>query len=422
MKVWLLTVGEPLPIDPGQPRLHRGGIIADILAQRGDDVTWWTSTFHHTDKAFRFPETKSVRVNDRLKLWCLQSRPYARNISVARLLANRDIAAEFRRRAGDELPPDVILASYPIPELSRAGAEYAAVRSIPCIVDIRDLWPDAWTTILPKLLQPLGSLALLPFYRQSRVTLRGFSGICAITDDMVDWGLARAGRKRGKWDRAFPLAYPETIYSPVQLVEARRFWSAKLDGLPPARLKLCFFGNISTARARIDVMIDAMRLLPHDVKVGTRLVICGLGEGLDALRKSAADVLQIVFAGWANGPQIQTLASSSHAGILPYPSDEDFKRSIPNKAIEYLAHGLPILTSLKGPVSSLIASEGCGRVYRETDARDLAATLVDLFNAPRQLETMADNARRAFRDRFLATNVYGRLANMLTDIVQTTRR
>jgi glycosyltransferase involved in cell wall biosynthesis len=397
--------------------LHRSGLIADVLTSRGDDVVWWTSRFRHSDKVFRDDQGTSVCAGDRLKIHYLLSRPYRKNVSLARILANRDVAKEFRTRAAPEKPPDVILASYPIPELAQAGAQYARSRGIPSVVDIRDLWPDMWTSALPGLLRPAGSVAALPFYWHSRRTLGAFDGICGITDAFVEWGLTRASRTRRTWDRAFPLAYADSIYTADERTAAQLFWAEKLGGLPPAHLRLCFFGNIAD-RARLDVAIDAIRLLPQEIRNQTRLVMCGAGENFESLRRSAAGIVQIVMPGWVTGPQIEVLASQSHAGILPYPSDADFRRSIPNKVIEYLAHGLPVLASLQGPVSQLVDREKCGLIYRETDPADLARKICELFQSPERLTQMSANSSRVFRDRYHAPRVYGEMADMLAELAK----
>ncbi len=422
MRVWILTVGEPLPTDPGHQRLHRSGILASLLAERGVDVVWWTSAFRHSDKTFRFPATTWQTVGPHLRICSLASRPYQRNVSIARIFANRDIAAEFRRLCDQESPPDVVLASYPIPEMALAGAQYACRIGVPAVIDVRDLWPDVWIPALPSAVRPIGRIAALPFFWQARRTLNAFQGICGITDQIVAWGLERAGRRRGKWDRAFPLAYAEDLYPAGALEEGRRFWADKLSGLPPARLQLCFFGNIAIQRARIDVMLDAMRRLPPDVSARTRLVLCGTGEDYSRLQLLTKELPQVVVPGWITGPQIEALSEQSHAGILPYPSDPDFSRSIPNKAVEYLAHSLPILTSLKGPVSELIERESCGMLYRETDPADLADKIVALFREPGQLAELAANARRTFEEQFKASSIYGALADMLAELAATRGR
>ncbi|UYN97248.1 MAG: glycosyltransferase family 4 protein [Enhydrobacter sp.] len=414
-------MGEPLPTDPGRQRLHRSGILAELLAARGVDVVWWTSAFNHFDKTFRCQGTTWSRVDDHLQICCLASRPYLRNVSIARIRANRDIARAFEGAVRGQRAPDVILASYPIPELALSGARYAAAHGIPAVVDVRDLWPDVWHDALPRPLRRFGRLGALPFYWQSRRTLQAFQGICGITDEFVQWGLDRGGRLRGKWDRAFPLAYVDGQYPHSERQEAQKFWTSIFDGRPTARLRLCFFGNIAMERARIDVMLEAVRRLPQRVRDEMRLILCGRGEDFEAVRAAAEGMPQIVLPGWVTGPQIEALAAQSHAGLLPYPSTPDFTRSLPNKAVEYLAYGLPILTSLKGPVSQLIDAEHCGLLYRETDPDDLAHRIEELFDAPARIEQLSTNARRVFRDRFQAAQVYGRFADMLTELASAGR-
>ncbi|GAI08595.1 unnamed protein product, partial [marine sediment metagenome] len=50
MRIWLITIGEPLPSDNNNDRLYRTGILAKLLIQRGHEVVWWTSTFDHVRK------------------------------------------------------------------------------------------------------------------------------------------------------------------------------------------------------------------------------------------------------------------------------------------------------------------------------------------------------------------------------------
>jgi glycosyltransferase involved in cell wall biosynthesis len=120
-----------------------------------------------------------------------------------------------------------------------------------------------------------------------------------------------------------------------------------------------------------------------------------------------------LFPGWINGPRIHVLATLAQAGLLPYPSDPDFQLSIPNKAIEYLALGLPIITSLRGPVSDLIASGACGRTFEETSPADLARLIVELYNNPCELGSLSANAAKTFEAQFNADVVYGQYADFI---------
>ena len=49
--VWLVTIGEPLPVEAGS-RALRCRLLARELARRGHDVIWWTSDFDHFAKRY----------------------------------------------------------------------------------------------------------------------------------------------------------------------------------------------------------------------------------------------------------------------------------------------------------------------------------------------------------------------------------
>ena len=51
MKIWLVQIGEPLPIDEkGKERLFRTGILAKMMAEQGHKVTWWATDYSHQKK------------------------------------------------------------------------------------------------------------------------------------------------------------------------------------------------------------------------------------------------------------------------------------------------------------------------------------------------------------------------------------
>jgi len=79
MRVWVVSVGEPLPFDEGHPRLLRAGILARMMAARGHDVTWWSSTVIHMQKTLRFNETTVVPQGPNLNIVCLHGGLYTKN-------------------------------------------------------------------------------------------------------------------------------------------------------------------------------------------------------------------------------------------------------------------------------------------------------------------------------------------------------
>ena len=137
MRIWLVTVGEPLPTDAGTPRLLRTGMLAERLLARGHTVDWWNSTFDHVAKRHRARQDTALQVRERYRLLLLHGPAYRRNVSIRRWANHRVIAAHFARWMPKEPPPDLILCSLPNLELAREAILYAQPRSIPVVLDLR---------------------------------------------------------------------------------------------------------------------------------------------------------------------------------------------------------------------------------------------------------------------------------------------
>ena len=68
----------------------------------------------------------------------------------------------------------------------------------------------------------------------------------------------------------------------------------------------------------------------------------------------------VFFTGWIDYSQLLALKKLSIATLAPYRNTPDFQMSIPNKIIDSLYFGLPIITSLKGEVENIIRKYNVG--------------------------------------------------------------
>lgn len=50
MNIWIVSEGEPLPIDGESVRLRRMGQLSQLLSEKGHDVHWFCSNYHHYKK------------------------------------------------------------------------------------------------------------------------------------------------------------------------------------------------------------------------------------------------------------------------------------------------------------------------------------------------------------------------------------
>lgn len=392
MRIWLATVGEPLPIDEGGQRLLRTGQFAAWLAARGHEVVFFTGTMDHHQRQLRADETTVHEVSPNYRIVALAGRLYTRTISFARFRNHADVARSFRAFAPSLPLPDVVLASYPTEEFCRAILDLCQPHDVPVAIDVRDFWPDIFSEMLPGPLKPLGPLVFRPFERSAGRTLARADALSGMTESAMKWAVRKAGRGRRDEDFWFPFSY-------------RRRTAPLSSPAPHDGLRVCFLGTLSH-RSNLEMLVDAFRILSETGGHDARLTICGSGEAEFDLRKRAAGAVNIEFRGWLAADQLDAVMRASDLGALPYDRP-DFHMSIPNKCVEYLAGGLPVVSCTEGEVRTLLASRDCG-IWTPADARETASALADLAGRPGRLREMKANAMQVFDDTFEENIVFER--------------
>lgn len=396
MKLWVVATGEPWPTDAGKPRLQRGGIFARHCAAAGDEVTWWSGVFDHHAKANRAEMDVIVDVEPGLTLRGLHaSTIYRRNVSVARLVNHAQLGSAFARAIAKAPRPDAILVCMPLVEFAAEAVAYGRARGIPVVVDIRDMWPDVWVEAMPGALRSLAAVATSPYAARLRGALRGSAGVVAITDPILEWGLKLAGMPRRADDGVAPLAFALPTITPAERAAAEAYWDAQ--GVSPHGFTACYFGGL-TQRTDPMVMLDAARAIPEADRNRIKLVICGDGDQLPALRAAAADLPHVLLPGWVDAPKILALQTRSKVGLIAYPNHMDFVLSVPNKVHEYWSAGLPVLSTLQGELARVLQAEAAG-VAVARDPHAMASALLDLAGDRARLASLADGAREAGRRR-----------------------
>jgi glycosyltransferase involved in cell wall biosynthesis len=415
MKVWLMTIGEPLPTCERKNRLLRTGLLANALKDKGHQVTWWTSTFDHTTKCHRFDRDSVFHAEENLEIVLLHGVGYEKNVSLRRLLDHIIIAFKFLQRSRSAPKPDIILCSLPTLELGVAAVRYGKRMGVPVILDVRDLWPDIFLELVPQRWRSIAKAALQPMFWAVRRACKGATGIIGNSPGFVNWGVRYAQRPPGRWDRDFPFGYSQQAPNTALIEQAKLFWATfGLDGKREDCCVVCFFGTISR-QFELDTVIEAARRLEKGGRK-FKFVLCGAGDAVEGYKKLAGDCESVIFPGWVGAPEIWTLMQMSDAGLAPYKNGEGFKDNLPNKPIEYLSAGLPVISSLNGYLQALLKEHACGLTYRGSDAGSLVDTLANLYDDRAALHIMSQNAFALYKKKFVAEKIYEELISYLEQV------
>ncbi len=415
MKIWLTEIGEPLPVDAGA-RLMRCGLLAQTLAARDHEVTWWASTYDHARKTYRRSAAGTVSPSPHLRLELLHASGYRRNVSLARIRHHRTIARQFTARADAVPPPDLLYCCVPTLELTEAALRYAKTRGIPVVVDIRDKWPDIFVDALPAPMRAIGRLLLHSEFRRARYVFENAATILAVSDGYLDWGLRHAARPRRSWDAVFPHAYPRPTLDAAAAARSRGELEAL--GVDQRRVVCAFVGSFGRTYD-LGTVIDAARLLQRAGRDDVQFVLAGDGEQRAAWQAQAAGLPNVVLTGWISGDAIAVLLGMARLGLAAYARHAP--QGLPIKLFEYLSAGLPVVSSLGGETERFLKDSACGVTYAAGDALALAALLQQLVADDTARREMSRRALARYNAEFSAQQVYGRLADHLERLTPSTR-
>jgi glycosyltransferase involved in cell wall biosynthesis len=404
-RIWLINIGEPLPIVLAADRRLRMGLLAEALAAQGHDVVWWASTFDHSHKRHIVEYEQRVPVQEGFALELLRASAYHRNVSMRRFINHMQIARRFGVRAHTAERPEVILCTIPTVELAAAAVGYARRVGVPVIVDVRDLWPDILVDLVPRMGQPLARALLEPLFRASRRALAGANAITAVSRTYLDWGIRRAGRAASPRDRVFPLGYPRPSAAISMREAAGR--SLARRGVDTQK-RLVWFVGMFGRTYDLSTVIDAAGRLKAQGVDDLQFVLSGAGDNEARWRAEAAGLSSAVFTGWVTAAEIEFLLSVAWVGLAAYAPGAP--QSLPNKIFEYMSGGLPILSSLRGEAEELLERHGLGVTYRAGDAGSLAAALCALRDNPARHRAMRAASRQTYEQHFSADIVYQRMA------------
>lgn len=408
MKLWIISVGEPLPVDGENTRLRRMGNLASYASSNGVSVEWFSVSFDHYKKMQRCESDTDYCVNDNYVLHLVKSIPYKKNVSLARIRHHKNASKSIYNKMNKIDKPDVIFASMEPLEVSKVAIKYAKENNIPCIVDVRDLWPEIYYDVIPHALHWLLNFYVKKCAKTLNYTMGNCASIVGLSDGFLNYGLKYAHRDRTDNDAVFPISYPNIDYS-IYKDKFEQNWEK--FGLNSTDFIVVFLGNFGD-QFKFDEIVSAADFFKNETNI--KFVLCGNGKHESEIKNLAGD--NVIIPGWIEKEQIFSLMANASLGIAPYIDSMNYRLNTPNKFGEYLSAGLPIAVSVSGEMENLLKKYDCGSYYR--NAEELIK-IVDLyFRDPKLTTQHSHNAKKLYEDMFNADKANEKLLNHIIKISQ----
>ena len=140
-------------------------------------------------------------------------------------------------------------------------------------------------------------------------------------------------------------------------------------------------------------LLEAATLLQAAGERRVRLLLVGEGGEKPALISAARQLRNVTFLDPMPKAELAGLLAGSQLGLLCLAPIVEFAEwTAPNKLMDYLAAGRPVLSNLPGEAARLLEAGGCGET--QADAAALATALTRMANEPARREIMGRDARR----------------------------
>jgi glycosyltransferase involved in cell wall biosynthesis len=386
MLIWIVNPFDPLPGDPEQE--GRYATLARLLVARGHRVRWWTSNFSHRFKRTVDQGTIAQACHaSGIEVEFTPAPPYFRNVGLRRVWSNGLLASRFReaaRRSPEK--PDVLVVSSPPPVLAAVAVDVARRFNAKSVIDVQDLWPDAFTSLAPRALRPLLGPVIWALRGNVRRAARGCDAIVGVADAYVQ-NLFRETNAT-KRIATIPLG-----------VDLAAFDAAAVQGRcerftkPAGAVWLAYTGSLNRN-------YDFLTILRAAAKIGSRL-----GTGLRFFITSRGELAERAQA----YVRAQQLSNVTLTGFLEFETwayllsqcDAGFNASfpevmifLPNKIFYYLAAGAVVLNTIPGQCSRIVRDAGCGLDYAAGDVDSCAAAIERLVHDVSGRQAMQKAARR----------------------------
>ncbi len=283
---------------------------------------------------------------------------------------------------------DLIIASSTPLTVALPALAARRLRGIPFLFEIRDPWPEMPRALLPargraSLLPRLVLAAMEPL---ANAACRRAAAVIALSEGMAETAIARGA------DPALVQVVPNGCdldlfgphIAPWRPVEAQP-WEC-----------LAVYAGAHGPANGLDRLLDAAALLRDESSLRILLV----GEGAEKrrliARVRAEGLGNVTFLGPMPKTSLATLLSGCQIGVHVLEEVPQFAEwTSPNKLMDYLAAGLPVVTNVAGHAARLVedGATPCGVAVVAGDAAALAGALRALATDPVRRGVMGQNAR-----------------------------
>jgi glycosyltransferase involved in cell wall biosynthesis len=359
-----------------------------------------TNDFDHATKKQKAP----IVHNWPFTITFLHEPGYKKNISIQRFASHRAWGKEVEKYLKIREKPDVVYCAVPSLTAPLLTSKYCEKNEIRFIIDIQDLWPEAFQMVLN--IPVVSNVLFSPFMHMANEIYKRADAVCGVSQRYVDRAIS-VNRKCKSGHAVFLGTSLDSFDNNVSHAKAV---VKKAEG----EIWLGYCGSLS-ASYDIPCVIDALKILKDQGKVVPKFIIMGDGARRAEFEQDAKSAgIDAVFTGKL--PYDRMCAQLVQCDIVVNPIVKRSAASIINKHGDYASAGRAVINTQDSPeYRELIEEYKMGLNCENGNTADVAEKLEELVENSQLRMNMGQNARRCAEEKFDRKHSYRELINCILE-------
>lgn len=371
--------------------------IAKLLAMsKNNNVEIITSDFNHTKKE----KFNKIGKLDGVKITACHEPGYPKNVCLKRFNSHKKLSKNIKEYLEKRRKPDIIYCAIPSLAVGKIVAQYAEKNGVRFVIDIQDLWPEAFKMVFKI---PLLSNAIFyPMKRQANYIYKCADDIIAVSETYCNRAL-KVNKKVKKGLSVF-LGTDLNYFD-----ECAKKNKVEFDD---DLVRIAYIGTLGHSY-NIPIVIDAIRYLNDKGINNLKFIIMGDGPLKEKFESYAREKqIDAEFLGRLEyAKMVGTLCSCD---IAINPISRGAAQSIINKVGDYAAAGLPVInTQENNEYRNLVEEYKIGFNCENNNSNDLAEKINILWNDEKSRKEFGNNNRKLAEKKFNRNRTYNEIVKLM---------
>lgn len=365
--------------------------LANMLVNNPDnEVEIVTSDFEHSKKKHfeRIGDLPNVKIS------MFHEAGYPKNISLRRFASHKELARNIKKYLEHRKKPDVCYCAIPSLDVGYVVAQYCKSYGIRFIVDIQDLWPEAFKMVFN--IPVISNILFAPMKRKADNIYSCADEIVAVSKTYAERAMA-VNSKCKEATVVYLGTEKESFDKYVQHIEEKRDF-----------LTIAYVGSMSASYDLVSV-IDAI----SQINAREKIKFLAMGDG--TLREKFIEYAKeknVIAEFPGRLPYPQMIQQLNLCDIAVNPIRKGSAGSIINKVGDYAMAGLPVVNTQECKEYRELLDEYEAGINCECEnVNQIANALRQLIEDIDLRKIMSINSRKLGLDRFDRKNAY----NMIVD-------